>query len=104
MLTLVEILQASAITAFIVGILLVVPLFLIPEYLLRRGMLEWKTRVVGWAVFGGILMVSVLVFSGLNPVVAYLARWEGWIGVAVAILFAAWWDVTVTRRRSKGRG
>ncbi len=102
--TLVEILQALANTAFVVGVLLVVPLFLTPEYLLRRGMLEWKTRVSGWAVFGGILMVSVLVFSGLNPIVAYLARWEGWIGLAVAILFAAWWDVTVTRGRPKGRG
>ncbi|MFQ5838044.1 MAG: hypothetical protein ACE5HJ_04600 [Thermoplasmata archaeon] len=101
--TLVEtVLQALAITAFAVGVLLVLPLFLIPHYLLRQGMLEWKTRVIGWAVFGAILMVSALVFSGLSPIVAYLARWEVWIGVAVAIFFAAWWDVT--RTRPKGRG
>lgn len=82
-----------------VVVLLVIPLLWVPGYLRSHGVVEWKTRVVGWAIFAGVMMASALAFSGFSPVRAYLERWELWIGSALAIAFAAAWDVSRARKR-----
>ncbi len=79
---------------------LVVPLFLIPELLLRRGMREWKTRVIGWAVFTVVVLTLAITIGRWQPSVIDLLRWEVYGGLG-AILLAAWWDVRRARRKPR---
>lgn len=82
---------------------LIVPLFLVPELLLRRGVTEWKTRVVGWIFFAVLVPSLAIVFGSWRPSFSDLTRWEVYLGLG-AIAFAAWWDVRVTRKKESKPG
>lgn len=90
-------------TALVFIAILIVPLFLVPEFLLRRGVEEWKTRVVGWTFFAVLIPSLAIVFGSWRPSVSDLTRWEVYLGLG-AIAFAAWWDVRATRKRESKPG
>ncbi|MEE9236974.1 MAG: hypothetical protein V3U52_04225 [Thermoplasmata archaeon] len=74
------------------------PLFLVPELLQRRGISEWKARLVGWITYPAILTVLVALLTGsILLTLDALIRWEAWLGIGV-ILFAAWWDIRRARK------
>ncbi len=92
-------------TALFFIAILIVPLFILPELLLRRGLEEWKTRAVGWAFFAALIPTLVILFGSWRPALSDLTRWEVYLGFG-AIAFAAWWDIRRARKlaaRGSGR-
>ncbi len=83
--------------------ILIVPLFLIPEFLLRRGVEEWKTRVVGWTFFAVLIPSLAVLFGSWRPSMSDLTRWEVYLGFG-AIAFAAWWDIRRARAKESRPG
>ncbi|MFQ5838977.1 MAG: hypothetical protein ACE5HJ_09415 [Thermoplasmata archaeon] len=83
---------------------LFIPLFLIPQVLLKLGLRETWARVVGWLTYVTLLAV-VIVFGPLEPSTVADSLWAV---LAAAIAFAIFWDVrrsrmAEARQASKGR-
>lgn len=87
----------AAFAAFVASLL--VPLFLLPEALRRRGMVPWKARLVGWGAYAGILAAALLLADRTGRL--GLGGWSDpllWL-MAVALGLAVAWDLRQVQRQ-----
>ncbi len=83
---------------------LVIPLLFVPGLLQRRGVAEWRARLIGWLTFAGVMLVAIAFFSGGRAFTwGSLLLWETWVVVGV-LLLAVGWDLRRARRSGRGLG
>lgn len=79
---------------------LFVPLFLIPEALLRLGFREWWARLIGWLFY--MVLLAAVVGTGTIELSGGVASL--WPVLAAVITFAILWDIRKARRREATQG
>jgi uncharacterized membrane protein YagU involved in acid resistance len=78
---------------------LFIPLFLVPEALLRLGFKESWSRLIGWLSYV-IILAAVI---GMDIIELSTEAASLWPVLAAIIILAVAWDIRKARRREAGR-